>query len=152
VLTAIVTVATLAVVLLARNTSKASREANNQLRASEAVNGNLKGQIGLRRNCAQQIEDSFRPRRHLLPDREGDPPGQERRHRVADLQLDLSPIASEMKVVGEALQSCQFRVPEPAILPVEWADVWTRLALEGCSWPAGIELQENRPVARPPLE
>ena len=97
-------------------------------------------------------EPRFHRRLVRLHDGFGDALRQERWYRVSDLSLYRHPLADEGVVVREREESPKLRHTQPTILPVERSDVGARLCLDRRGWSIGVELEQERPVARTPLE
>ena len=71
---------------------------------------------------------------------------------VAELRLDAGAVADELEVVREGEEPLDLGDAQPAVVPVERADVRAGLGLDRGRGPGRVELQQERPVAAAPLE
>jgi hypothetical protein len=77
---------------------------------------------------------------------------EEGRNRVADLVLDGLAAPDELKIVREREEPAELGHPETAILPMERTHIRPRLGLDRGAGSLRVELQQERPIAAPPLE
>ena len=68
------------------------------------------------------------------------------------MELDGGSVSHELEAIGETLEPLQLGDPEAPVLPVKRTDVGPGLPLDGRCGPLRVELEEEGPVARAPLE